>query len=264
MSTGPPNITLNPSTRSSLLAMQRTSSQMAVTQMRLSTGKKVNTALDNANSFFAAQALKFNAADTQRLMDGLRQNMQVIKTAQQGIDAITKLLEQTQAITLDALSAAETLPATSQTLSQTPLYTNGGANSTAFNGSNQAVNVPDNNAINLSDVSQRTIEIVISPGATSGRQVLWEEGGNTNGLEIYIYNGSIYFNGRSVNGATTWGPFNISAPITAGQTYHVALQLDVANQQLRGYLNGQLVGTGAASVPLVAHDGDIGIGAMRG
>jgi len=48
------DITLNAAMRANLLSLQQTSSLQAQTQSRLATGKKVNSALDNPTSFFAA------------------------------------------------------------------------------------------------------------------------------------------------------------------------------------------------------------------
>ena len=46
------NITLTSSMRSNLSSLKSLASQMSTTQTRLSTGKKVNSAIDNANSYY--------------------------------------------------------------------------------------------------------------------------------------------------------------------------------------------------------------------
>ena len=51
------NIVLSASVRQNLLSLQSTADLLATTQERLSTGKKVNTALDNPTNFFTAQGL---------------------------------------------------------------------------------------------------------------------------------------------------------------------------------------------------------------
>ncbi len=50
-------IVLSSSVRQNLLSLQSTADLLATTQSRLSTGKKVNTALDNPTNFFTAQSL---------------------------------------------------------------------------------------------------------------------------------------------------------------------------------------------------------------
>lgn len=49
-------ISLTAGMRSNLLSLQGTNTLINRTQDRLSTGKKVNTALDNPTNFFAAQS----------------------------------------------------------------------------------------------------------------------------------------------------------------------------------------------------------------
>jgi flagellin len=51
------NITLSAGVRQNLLALQNTADLMSVTQNRLATGKKVNSALDNPTNFFTSQSL---------------------------------------------------------------------------------------------------------------------------------------------------------------------------------------------------------------
>ena len=51
------DIVLSAGVRSNLLQLQQTSDLITQTQNRLATGKKVNSALDNAINFFTAQGL---------------------------------------------------------------------------------------------------------------------------------------------------------------------------------------------------------------
>ena len=59
-----------------------------------------------------------------------------------------------------------------------------------------------------------------------------------------------------------WQVLNLNAAINAGETYHVALVLDQPNSEMRGYVNGTLVGTGAVTIPLSSHSGDVAIGGV--
>jgi Ca2+-binding RTX toxin-like protein len=145
------------------------------------------------------------------------------------------------------------------TLSAPSLYQTGAA-SADFDGINDYVSIPNSALINTSSVTARTVELVFNADTTAGRQVLYEEGGATNALNIYIDNGSIYFSARD---AGEWGPFNISASINAGQTYHAALVLDTAGSgTIRGYLNGTSVGSGITATNLDSHSGAIAIGGV--
>lgn len=92
------NVTLTAAIRTNLLSLQGTQRLMDQTQMRLSTGRKVNSALDDPNAFFAAQGLTNRADDLSRLVDGMGQAIQTIKAADTGITSLTKLIEQAQSI----------------------------------------------------------------------------------------------------------------------------------------------------------------------
>lgn len=99
-------VTLTAALRSNLLSLQGTQRLLDQTQLRLASGKKVNSALDNPNSFFAAQSLDNRAGDLSRLLDGIGQAIQVLKSADEGIKSVTSFLEQMQAIAQEALQQA--------------------------------------------------------------------------------------------------------------------------------------------------------------
>jgi flagellin-like hook-associated protein FlgL len=67
-------------------------------QSRLASGKAVNSALDGPSSFFTARALSQTAGDLSKLLDGITLNIQTIKGAAAGADAITKLIDQAEAL----------------------------------------------------------------------------------------------------------------------------------------------------------------------
>ena len=71
---------------------------MDVTQERLSTGKKVNSALDNPSSFYTAQSLTNRANDLSSLLDSMGQGVQTIKAADEAITSITALVQQAKAV----------------------------------------------------------------------------------------------------------------------------------------------------------------------
>ena len=56
-------VSLSASVRQNLLSLQNTTKLLASTQQRISTGKKVNSALDGPSSFFTAQGLSNRAAN---------------------------------------------------------------------------------------------------------------------------------------------------------------------------------------------------------
>ena len=99
-------ITLTASMRSNLLSLQNTQSLMDMTQERLSTGNKVNSAIDNPSSYYTAQSLNNRAGDLSSLLDSMGQAIQTIKAADQAIESITKFAEQAKAVANSALDSA--------------------------------------------------------------------------------------------------------------------------------------------------------------
>ena len=91
------NITLSSSMRSNLLSLRNISTLMNKTQNILSTGKKVNSAIDNATSYYQARSLTNRASDLNSLLDSMSQGIQTIKAACEGIEAATAYLEQAKA-----------------------------------------------------------------------------------------------------------------------------------------------------------------------
>ena len=63
------NITLSAGVRQNLLSLQNTATLSALTQNRLATGKKVNSALDNPTNFFTSQSLSNRASDLNSLLE---------------------------------------------------------------------------------------------------------------------------------------------------------------------------------------------------
>ena len=92
------DISLTASMRSNLLSLQQTQDLMDMTQERLSTGKKVNSAIDNPSSYYTAQSLTNRASDLNALLDSMGQGIQTIQAANEGIEAITEFVQQAKAI----------------------------------------------------------------------------------------------------------------------------------------------------------------------
>lgn len=92
------DVVLGAAMRSNLLSLQNTQRMIDSTQLRLATGKKVNSALDGPQSFFTAQSLNNRASDLTRLLDGIGQSIRTIEEADAGVTALTKLVEQADSI----------------------------------------------------------------------------------------------------------------------------------------------------------------------
>jgi flagellin-like hook-associated protein FlgL len=108
------DIVLSAGVRSNLLQLQQTSNLIDQTQIRLATGKRVNSALDNAINFFTAQGLDNRANDLSGLLDSMSSAINTIQAANNGITAITKLVQSAQSLTSQANQTSD--PATRSTL----------------------------------------------------------------------------------------------------------------------------------------------------
>ena len=91
-------IVLSASVRQNLLSLQSTAALLATTQNDLSTGNKVNSALDNPTSYFTAAALNNRASDISSLLDGIGNGVQVLQAANTGITSLQSLVSSAQSV----------------------------------------------------------------------------------------------------------------------------------------------------------------------
>jgi flagellin len=96
-------IVLSSSVRQNLLSLQSTADLLATTQNRLSTGRKVNTALDNPTNYFTAQGLDNRASDISNLLDGIGNGVQILQQANTGLTSLQKLVDTAKSIANQAL-----------------------------------------------------------------------------------------------------------------------------------------------------------------
>jgi len=99
-------IALTASMRSNLLSLQNTQKLMNKTQDHLSSGYKVNSAMDNPSSYFTAQALNSRANDLSTLLDSIGQAISTLEVADQGITSLQDFVEQAKAVANSARDTA--------------------------------------------------------------------------------------------------------------------------------------------------------------
>lgn len=100
-------VTLTSGMRANLFSLQQTSKMMELTQGRLATGKRVQTALDDPINFFAAQNHQQRANDLAFRKDDMGEAIQSIKAANSGIEAILDVIAAAKATAQSALSTAD-------------------------------------------------------------------------------------------------------------------------------------------------------------
>lgn len=101
------DISLTVGMRNNLFQLQATSHLIDRTQERLSTGRKVNSALDNPTNFFASQAALKRAGDLNSRKDFVKEALQNIDAATNGVTAISSLLEAAAGIANAAMSTSD-------------------------------------------------------------------------------------------------------------------------------------------------------------
>jgi flagellin-like hook-associated protein FlgL len=100
--------TLTSGMRANLVALQKTDTALEITQKRLSTGKKVNSALDDPVSYFTALAHEQRAGDLAARKDEMSEGIQTVKAADAGIESIRSLIAAAKSLATSALSGETT------------------------------------------------------------------------------------------------------------------------------------------------------------
>ena len=108
------NITLTSGMRQNLVSLQKTNSLMEITQTRLASGKKVNTALDDPVKYFAALGHTNRAGDLAARKSEMGEGIQTIKAANNGIEAIVSLIDSAKSTAQSAAAIDVCATASSQ------------------------------------------------------------------------------------------------------------------------------------------------------
>jgi flagellin len=165
-------ISLSEAVRSNLLTLQRTAKSIDGTQIRLSTGLKVSSAIDDAAAFFTARGLNNRASD----LDGLKSNIDLaistIQAAIDGIDAISELVQQAKGLASNAKVTGNTNERSTLAVQFNSLLAqvDNIANDSTFNGINLLKAAPDNLDVvfNESNTSNLTITGLDATTASTG------------------------------------------------------------------------------------------------
>jgi flagellin-like hook-associated protein FlgL len=94
--------------RANLFSLQQTSKLMDLTQKRMSTGKKIITALDDPVNFFKSKDHYDRATDLNAKKDGMSESIKVIEAANTGIEATYDLLAQMESLASAAKTSSNT------------------------------------------------------------------------------------------------------------------------------------------------------------
>jgi flagellin-like hook-associated protein FlgL len=155
-------IILTATQRETLLSLQDTSQLYNTTQAALTTGKKVNSAADNAVAYFQSQSLYYRASDLTSIKTNIDQNIQALNTAQTATSSVESLLQNL----LSVVEGART-DSLSQRVSATQQFTNLATQLAQLvqDSSYQGLNIlTSTNASLITQFSERTAATYTVPG----------------------------------------------------------------------------------------------------
>lgn len=137
-----------------------------------------------------------------------------------------------------------------------------------------ALRIADNGDFNTTNGpwDRKGFNLVVRTGDDiSSKQVIYEQGGDTRGFNVYINNNTLFYSGWNRGGSdgfgSPWGYSFQSVGISADTEYIITFEYDGDDDatddlsgEIRCYLNGNLIGTITGVGLLYNHGDDIGIG----
>lgn len=155
------DITLSAPIRSNLLSLQNTSKLIGKTQNRLSTGLKVNSAIDDAASFFKAKSLNDRGADLSSLKDGIGQAISTVTNAVNALESVESTLQQMKGIASQAKGESTTTKRAALATQYNALRTrlNDLVSDASYAGNNLVKATPDTLTVSLNEAGSSTIAV---------------------------------------------------------------------------------------------------------
>ncbi|MEM8504521.1 MAG: G8 domain-containing protein [Cyanobacteria bacterium P01_D01_bin.1] len=117
-----------------------------------------------------------------------------------------------------------------------------------FDGEGARVRLRNSKDLNRGTHSERTVSLWFKADqpTASGKQVIYEEGQNVRGMNLYLDDGLLNFGGWNRSGPKWQGDWESIGKVKAGEWNHVALVLDgdemAKGNALTAYLNGRQAG----------------------
>ncbi len=108
------SVALSQGMRNAVYSMGDIQKQIDTSNTRLGTGRKVNSALDNAGAYFRSQNLQKDARDLGTLLDGMERGSKIIAKTAKAIDGMRSIMESAQALARQAVQIDEATGATAR------------------------------------------------------------------------------------------------------------------------------------------------------
>ncbi len=119
----------------------------------------------------------------------------------------------------------------------------------SFNGADGRVTIPVNSQINSGGpYTAKTVELWFKAGSLTGRQMLYEQGGDLNGLNLFLDGSSIYVGAWATRASVTYSTW-VTTTVALDTAYHVTLVYSGTVTGNTGILTGYLNGVSFKSVP---------------
>ena len=245
------SVILSAGVRQNLLALKSTADLMGITQKRLATGKKVNSALDNPINFFTSSSLNARAGDLSGLLDAMSNAIQTLREADNGITAITNLVKSAQALANQASQSTGTTATLSGTVTglteASAITITSGNTITVSDGTETATFTATgtDTVQDFLDAVNNTTDLDIRASLTGDGRILLEATGTT---EITIAGSASAVDKEAiglVDGTTAAGTLNTTRSNLASQFDDIRTQIDqlAADSGFNGknLLNGDAV-----------------------
>jgi flagellin-like hook-associated protein FlgL len=242
------SVTLTGATRSNLLSLQRTTDLIGTTQSRLATGKKVNSAIDDALAFFTARNLENRSNDLLSIKDGIDEGINVIQTAVEALESVEDVMQQMKALASSAKSTAAADTAARQKLAvqfnELRSQVDHLVGDASYNGINLIKGTPDTLNVTFSE-SDSTRKLSVAGIASDASGLSIAALGTTEGAEWMASASSTY----STNIENTIGTLDtsLSTVRSSAQTFGT----NASTMEIRKEFTENLVNTlkgGAASL----------------
>ncbi|NJM97927.1 MAG: hypothetical protein HC800_12925 [Phormidesmis sp. RL_2_1] len=139
----------------------------------------------------------------------------------------------------------------------------------AFDGNGDMAKLKNSKDINLGIQPARTISVFfkVNDAAANKKQVIYEEGGDIRGLNLYVQDDLLYFGGWNLPESKWQGSWLSTDKLSSGKWHHAALVLDgedtITSDAMTAYIDGQKIAQMDGS-QLWSHGDRIGIGNVNG
>jgi flagellin len=158
-------VSLSAGGQTALSILQKADGQQGESSERLSSGLKVNNAVDDAQAFFLAKNLNNRAADLQAVKDDIGQAASSIGAAQNGIEAISNLSGQLQGIATAARGgSAQDRAAAAEQFDSIRQQIDNLARDAGFNGVNLIASTPSSHTVSFNESGSS--DLTITGGAS--------------------------------------------------------------------------------------------------